>query len=37
VSDSEYGAWPGTRTARIDPSSANGVNVVLVQRLPEIL
>jgi methylmalonyl-CoA epimerase len=37
VSDAQYGGWPGTRVARIDPRSANGVNVVLVQRLPELL
>ena len=37
VSDVEYGAWPGTRVARIDRASANGVSVQLVQRLPDVL
>jgi methylmalonyl-CoA epimerase len=37
VSDGEYGAWPGTRIARIDPRWTNGVNLVLVQRLPDVI
>ena len=37
VSDVEYGAWPGTRVARIDRTASNGVSVQLVQRLPEVL
>jgi methylmalonyl-CoA epimerase len=37
VGDVEYGAWPGTRVARIDRTAANGVSVQLVQRMPEIL
>lgn len=35
VSDVEYGAWPGTRVARIDRAATNGVSVQLVQRLPD--
>jgi methylmalonyl-CoA/ethylmalonyl-CoA epimerase len=35
--DVEFGAWPGTRVARIDRDDANGVSVQLVQRLPEVL
>jgi methylmalonyl-CoA epimerase len=37
VSDAEYGAWPGTRIARVDPRWTNGVNLVLVQRLPDVI
>ncbi|MEX0749589.1 MAG: VOC family protein [Dehalococcoidia bacterium] len=37
VSDAEYGIWPGTRTARVNPAAANGVNVVLVERRPPVL
>jgi methylmalonyl-CoA epimerase len=37
VGEVEYGAWPGTRVARIDRAAANGVSVQLVQRLPEVL
>ncbi len=37
VSDPEYGAWPGTRVARISASDTNGVNIELVQHLPEML
>jgi methylmalonyl-CoA epimerase len=37
VGDVEYGAWPGTRVARIDREAANGVSVQLVQRLPDVL
>ena len=37
VSDAEYGLWPGTRTARINKAAANGVQITLIQHLPEIL
>ncbi len=37
VSDPEYGVIPGTRVARIAREAANGVQVELVQRLPEVL
>lgn len=37
VSDPEYGAWAGTRVARVDAKAANGVRIELVQRLPEVL
>ena len=37
VSEVEYGAWPGTRVARIDRAAANGVSLQLVQRLPDVL
>jgi methylmalonyl-CoA epimerase len=37
VGDVEFGAWPGTRVARIDRSASNGVSVQLVQRLPDVL
>ncbi len=37
VGDVGYGAWPGTRVARIESGAANGVSVQLVQRLPEVL
>jgi methylmalonyl-CoA epimerase len=37
VSDAEYGIWPGTRTARVNPAAANGVNIVLVEHRPEVL
>ena len=37
VSDSEYGAWPGTRIARLNGTAANGVSIVLLQRLPDVL
>jgi methylmalonyl-CoA epimerase len=37
VGDIEYGAWAGTRVARIERSYANGVSIQLVQRLPEVL
>ena len=37
VSDVEYGAWAGTRVARIDRAAANGVSLQLVQRLPDVL
>ncbi len=37
VSDVEYGAWPGTRVARIDRAAANGVSIQLVQRLPDVM
>lgn len=37
VSNVEYGAWPGTRVARIDRGAANGVSVQLVQRLPDVM
>ena len=37
IGDVEYGAWAGTRVARIERSAANGVSVQLVQRLPDVL
>lgn len=37
VSDAEYGIWPGTRTARVNPAASNGVNVVLVEHRPPVL
>lgn len=37
VSDVEYGAWPGTRIARIDRAASNGVSLQLVQRLPDVM
>lgn len=37
VSDPEYGVLAGTRVARIAREAANGVQVELVQRLPEVL
>jgi catechol 2,3-dioxygenase-like lactoylglutathione lyase family enzyme len=37
VSDAEYGVWPGTRTARVNPAAANGVNVVLVEHRPGVI
>lgn len=37
VSDAEYGLWPGTRVARVNKAAANGVQITLVQKLPEIL
>jgi hypothetical protein len=37
VGDVEFGAWPGTRVARIDRRASNGVSVQLVQRLPDVL
>jgi hypothetical protein len=37
TSDVEYGAWPGTRVARIDREASTGVSIQLVQRLPEVL
>ncbi len=37
VSDIEYGLWPGTRIARVNKSATNGVQMQLVQRLPEVL
>lgn len=37
VSDAEYGAWPGTRVARVNKSAANGVQITLVQKLPDVL
>jgi hypothetical protein len=37
VGEVEYGAWPGTRIARIDRSHTNGVSVQLVQRLPDLI
>ena len=37
VSDAEYGAWPGTRVARINKAAANGVQITLVQKLPDLL
>jgi catechol 2,3-dioxygenase-like lactoylglutathione lyase family enzyme len=37
VSDAEFGVWPGTRTARVNPAAANGVNIVLVERRPDLL
>lgn len=37
VSDAEYGAWPGTRVARISKAAANGVPITLVQKLPDVL
>jgi catechol 2,3-dioxygenase-like lactoylglutathione lyase family enzyme len=37
VSDAEYGIWPGTRTARVNPAAANGVNIVLVEHRPDVI
>jgi methylmalonyl-CoA epimerase len=37
VSDIEYGAWGGTRVARVNPSATNGVQMLLVQKLPDVL
>lgn len=37
VSDAEFGLWPGTRTARVNPAAANGVNIVLVEHRPAVL
>jgi methylmalonyl-CoA epimerase len=37
VSDAEYGVWPGTRIARVNPAAANGVNIVLVEHRPGVL
>jgi methylmalonyl-CoA epimerase len=37
VSDVEYGAWAGTRIARIERTAAHGVSIQLVQRLPDVL
>jgi len=37
VSDAEYGVWPGTRTARVNPAATNGVNIVLVEHRPQVL
>jgi methylmalonyl-CoA epimerase len=37
VTDAEYGAWPGTRVARVDASAANGVSIQLVTKLPDVL
>ena len=37
VSDAEYGAWEGTRVARVNPAAANGVNIVLVEHRPGVL
>jgi catechol 2,3-dioxygenase-like lactoylglutathione lyase family enzyme len=37
VSDTEYGLWPGTRVARINKAATNGVQLQLVQRLPDVL
>ncbi len=37
VSDPEYGPWPGTRVARIEPADTNGVRIELVEHLPEML
>ena len=37
VSDIEYGPWEGTRIARVNPSATNGVQMTLVQRLPDVL
>jgi methylmalonyl-CoA/ethylmalonyl-CoA epimerase len=37
VSDAEYGIWPGTRTARVNPAAANEVNIVLVEKSPDLL
>lgn len=37
VSEPEYGAWPGTRIARVDASATNGVTLELVEHLPEML
>jgi methylmalonyl-CoA/ethylmalonyl-CoA epimerase len=37
VSDPEYGAWPGTRVARVNKNAAHGVQIQLVQRLPDVL
>jgi methylmalonyl-CoA epimerase len=37
ISDVEYGAWQGTRVARINRAAANGVQITLVQKLPDVL
>jgi len=37
VSDIEFGVWPGTRTARVSPGAANGVNLLLVEHRPGVL
>jgi methylmalonyl-CoA/ethylmalonyl-CoA epimerase len=36
VSDVEYGLWPGTRTARVNPAAANDVNIMLVEQRPDL-
>jgi hypothetical protein len=33
VSEPEAGPWPGTRIARINKGSANGVSIQLLQRV----
>ena len=37
VSEPEFGVREGTRVARIDPASANGVRIEVVERRPPVI